>query len=149
MIRETAYATLARISSIKDRDERKEALREACQDNNYLALFLQYTFHPDVVWDLPRGEIAYRNSGEEQYGVFYHNVRKLPNLFTSSGVQPKQKLIIFINLLESVTASDAELLVHAKDKCLPWRKLSANFVKFALPELFPAPEKNEPVTEED
>lgn len=142
MLRETAYATLARVARVNDREERVVALRQACQERPALATFVQYVYHPDVEWDLPKGKLDYHRSGEDQYGIFYANIRKLKNFFTTSQVDQKRKLENFIVLLESVTGSDSDLLIAAKDGALPWNRLGRPFVVEALPELFPAAEGN-------
>lgn len=141
MLRETAFTTLSRVAKVNDRDERVKELRKVCQERPALALFIQYVYHPDVVFDLPKGKIDYQRSGEDQYGVFYSNVRKLKNFFVSSPVNPRRKLENFVVLLESVTGSDSDLLMAAKDKTLPWNRMGRQFCVEALPELFPPEEK--------
>ena len=149
MIRESAYDSLERVSKIDNRLERKEALRTLVQGIPELAKFLQYVHHPDVEWELPEGRIPFVASGDDQWGVFYNNIKKLPNYFKGSGVNPKQKVLLFMTLLESVTGKDAELLMSAKNKQLPWRKLKPLFVRQSLPELFPPVAEGEVETDKD
>lgn len=141
MLRETAYTTLSRIAAIVDKTERVNALRQYCQQRQIMGAFFQYVYHPGVTWDLPDGEMpegTYKPSMLDDYGSFYRNVRKLNNFFVGSPVDPRRKQLNFCNLLEEVHKEDALLLIAAKDKKLPWRKLGRNFCIRALPELFPA-----------
>jgi hypothetical protein len=137
MLRETAFATLSRVAKINDRDERAAELRRVCRERPAIAMYIQYVYHPNVAFDLPKGKIEYQRSGEDQYGMFYSQVRKLKNFFTTSPVSKERKLENFIVLLETVTGSDSDLLIAAKDKSLPWNRMGRQFCVEALPELFP------------
>lgn len=145
MYKETAYKTLEKISEIADDNERKEALRTACLQDNNLAIVIQRTYHPNYSFDLPYGPISEtaRKSNHDEAGVFYQSLRRW-YVFRQSNqteeqieLKPHIREQQFIDLYESVASDDADLLVAVKDKKLPWDSLDVNFVVDAIPELFP------------
>lgn len=140
-IKELAYNSLERISQIKEVEERTTAIRTLCQERPAMAVFIQYTYHPDVKMDLPEGEVPqslWKRAEHDQYGMFYGNVKRLRNFSPNAAGNRLAKERAFFALLESVSAKDAELFIACKNKKLPWKGLSASFCKKALPELFPA-----------
>ena len=145
-ITESAFRTLDRIAQIKTVPERAEAVREECRKQPALALVFQYTYHPDVVFDLPEGELPktiYKPATHDEYATFYQQVKKLRNFFTTSPVKKHTKELNFTVLCETVCAEDLPLLFGMKDKKLPWRALNKKFAVKALPELFPPDMKAE------
>ena len=141
-ITKSMFAILDEIANIKDKKERMEALRVVCGEKRQLATIIQYTYHPDVEFDLPAGELPtsiWKPALHDDYSATYRIVKTLPNYSIASGVPRKRKEINFAALCETVVAEDVPLLIGMKDKKLPWRKLGENFCKQALPELFPTP----------
>lgn len=141
--RESAFKTLERVAEIPSKQDRIVAIRELCTQIPVFAKFIQYTYHPEVEFDLPEGELPkniFKAASHDEYSTFYQSVRKLPNYFTTSSVQRLRKEMNFIVLCESVCAEDVPLLVGCKDKKLPFRVLSQKFCFQALPELFPVSE---------
>lgn len=147
MRKETAYATLKRIASIEDEDQRKSTLRNECANNNLLAIILQRCYHPNYNFNLPKGPIPpniAKKSNHDEMGSFYRNLRRwdlfrIPNEVPSnSNLKSNVVEAQFIDLYESVASDDADLLVAIKDKELPWPELNKEFVTASLPELFPS-----------
>ena len=140
-IRESAFKSLERIAEVKSMDERIERARDLCRTHNVFALIFQYTYHPDVVFDLPEGDIPtslYTPATHDEYANFHQNVKKLKNFFTNSPVKRWKKEENFTVLCETICAVDVPLLIGIKDKKLPWRTLNKSFAYKAFPELFPA-----------
>lgn len=134
----SAYTTLDKIANIKSKPERREALRKELESNAPLATYIQYVYHPDVVFDLPEGEPPFKAATHDDYAAFYRNVKKLVNFSVGSPVTRKRKELLWQGLMEMVTALDAPLLTAVKDKRLPWRTLNKKFVVHAIPELYPS-----------
>lgn len=151
MIKETAYETLDRVSKIKNKPERTEALREELKNNKQLAMLVQYTYHPDVKFALPPGplpdDIA-KKSRHDEGGILYNNARRLYQFKDDFNLPKTKRETNFLVLYESVASDDADLLIGIKDKKLPWKSLSKAFVKKAVPELFPPVDETDTVDEE-
>ncbi|PCJ96722.1 MAG: hypothetical protein COA52_00515 [Hyphomicrobiales bacterium] len=144
--KKTIAAVLLEVNSIKKKAEKIEALRILCMQNNAVAKVIQWTYHPDIVFDLPEGDVPESlwnatNHGEQ--GPFYRLINKneIKNLTTNSIVPSKKKETIFISMLENVAADDAKLMIGIKNKILPYKTLNKKFCMEALPELLP--EKND------
>lgn len=154
MIVHSAYMQLETIANIKDKDARRTALREACHKLKTLAMAIQYTFHPDIEWDLPETIPAHliKRSTHDDNSTFFRYVKKLKMFFATSPYSRDVKTVQFAGLLSDVTSKDADLLLTMKNKKLPFKQLNKSFVVKALPELFPAAMVNEvlrtPDTEE-
>lgn len=149
--RETAYAMLDRVAQIVDKDERRAALRNLAANYKIIALTIQYAYHPDVKFDLPEGALnpsLFQPASHDDFGVYFRNVRKLHNFWTSSPVPRVKKEANFIGLCCDVTAGDAKILIAMKDKKLPWKTLNKSFCYKAIPELFPTADVEEMEPEE-
>ena len=150
-ITKSMFAMLDNVANIKGIKERREALRELCAKNRPLAIIIQYTYHPDVKFDLPPGELPssiWKPATHDDFAATHRIVKTLPNYSVGSNVPRNRKEINFANLCETVVAEDVPLLIGMKDKKLPWRKLGETFCKKSLPELFP-PQTEELKDEED
>jgi hypothetical protein len=100
---------------------------------------LQFCFDPRIKWLLPEGDAPYTPSDlSSQESNLYAEARKL-YLFVQGGnnnLVPLKREALFINLLQSVSRDDAELLISIKDKKLPFEGLTAEIVQKAFPGLF-------------
>lgn len=138
-IRETAYNTLARVAIIKDEDERINALRAVLQQRPALVSVFKYTYDKTFEMGLPEGRIPADRATESRHddpAPFYYNVRRL-RVFSQANMTFEQREVKFINIYESISSQDIDLLIGIKDKKLPWETLNAEFAYKALPELFP------------
>lgn len=146
MSRDTIYNHLNRVAQIKSKAERIVAVRKLCAEVPAIALLIQYTYHPDVIWDLPPGPLPdtiFRKSGHDERGPLLQGVKKMKNFWTSSPVSEENKQRNFISFCESVASKDYEVVIACKDKKLPWTQLSQKFCYAALPDLFPPQPKDE------
>ena len=118
--------------------KRKELLINNRTD--HLEKFLRYTFHPDVKFMLPKGAPPYNVSAPSRNSkLIYGQIRMLnylTNEFTGN-LTPIKKEQMFIQILESVSKEEAELLIQMKDKKLKVTGLSYNLVKETFPGLLP------------
>lgn len=120
------------------------------QQNAGPALYtiLKYTYDPNIVWDLPEGAPPYKPCPFPAQEMRLHSEIRRLYLFIKGGNPNLTKLrreSLFIELLESIHPSDAELLVHVKDKKLPYKGLTAKVIKEAFPGLIEELPKNEEV----
>ena len=119
--------------------QRKEILINNRSD--HLEKFLRYAFHPDVKFLLPKGKPPYQITapGVSNSKLIYGQMRMinyLTNEYTGN-ITPLKKEQMFIQILESVTPEEAELLIQMKDKKLKVTGLSYNLVKETFPHLLP------------
>lgn len=128
---------LTAISKLKTKQERIDAL-STWKDNEVLKTMLQLALHPDAKWLLPEGKPPYRpNNAHDCENILYAEARKM-YLFMEGGnpnLNQAKRESLFINVLESVAAADAELICAAKDKKLPWKTITPEIVNAAFPGL--------------
>jgi len=127
---------LINTSKLSKKEEKIAYLR-----NNYnpvLGQILKYTFEPQFVWELPPGDPPYKPSDyPDSHGMLYTEARRL-YLFLKGGnpnLTQFRREILYITLLETVHPDDAKLLLAIKEKKLPYKGLTINFIKEALPGL--------------
>jgi len=137
MARFSVSEILKRCSEYKKKEERVEALRVNC--NEACKIVLQYMFHPDVKFALPDGKPPFKYSQFDEQNMLHSEARRL-YLFLE-GVNPDMKPLkretLFLEILQSVTPDDADLLVAMKDKKSPYKGLTYDVAVAAFPELFP------------
>lgn len=93
---------------------------------------------------LPEGKPPYTPYTAEQVPYRLYNEMKRLYLFLEGGhptLAQNKREQLFIELLESIDPSDAELLIAIKDKKTPWKKLARNVVMKAFPDLIPDEQK--------
>lgn len=136
-----------RVSEAKTNDEKKRILRE--KDSKHLQTVLQGAFHPNIVWELPEGQVPYKKD-DGAYGVnpsiLEREIRKFPyfvsGAFGSKLIQNKMKREnIFIQMLESIHPTESELIIQMKDKNIKCDGLTARLVWEIFPDLIPEPPK--------
>lgn len=135
---------LKECSELKTTDEKVEFLRN--NNSPVLLQILKYAFDPSLVFLLPEGEPPYKPCEFlDQEGRLYVEARKL-YLFVEGGNPSLNKVkreMLFIQLIESVDNEDAKLLIHVKDKKLPFKNIKKDIIEKAFPGLISVEEKNE------
>jgi hypothetical protein len=129
---------LEKTSSMTSRSDRIRMLQE--NDGVALQTVLRGAFDPAVKWLLPEGAPPYKpNDLVDQEHIFYHECRKM-YLFVEGGNPDLNQLrreSLFVQLLETVSADDAKLLLAIKDKYLPYPGVTPDIIKEAFPGLLP------------
>ena len=128
---------LDKVSKAKTKNEKVNILREFNSDA--LRMVIKASFDPNIVWDLPEGNVPFtRNeapAGTEHTNLSYES-RKLFHFIEGGNNQITQnkRESMFVQLLEGLHESEADVLVAAKDKVLhqAYKGLSANVVKEAF-----------------
>jgi hypothetical protein len=124
-------------SKLPNKEEKLKCLR--ANGRPEMLTILKYAFDPEVVWLLPPGAPPYTPSEEgNNEKVLWGEVRKLYHYIKGGNDNLNQikRERMFIELLEHVAPEDAELLVHIKDKKLPFTGITARMVKDAFPGIF-------------
>jgi len=144
----TISSLLSNIDKISSKKDRVEALRQLGTVGRYAAhiqYVLKMAYHPQIKWLLPEGPAPFKTTDAlDQEGRLYSELRRL-YLFVEGGnpnLKPTRREFLFIQLLESIDAEDANLLNHMKDKKLPYKNISYKLVQEAFPELLPEVNKN-------
>ena len=128
------------VEKAKTKDQKKETLIK--YDNSALRELLRYAFDPNLKFLLPAGNPPHRYAGdtnEPNPTYLYGLVRKL-YLFVEGGntaLKQSRREYLFIEMLESIHPSEAELLLQVKDKKVKCRGLTYNLVKNTFPDLLP------------
>ena len=128
---------LDKVAKAKTKKQKVALLRE--NNTDALRMVLKSSFDPRIEWDLPEGDVPYTpNEAPEgtEHNMLVHEARTLYHYI--KGGNPKltqnRRENMFIQLLEGLHQSEAEIIVAAKDKGLhrKYKGLSANVVKEAF-----------------
>ena len=128
---------LDKVAKAKTKAKKIELLRQ--HNTDALRMVLKSSFDPRIEWDLPEGDVPYTvNEAPEgtEHNMLIHEARTLYHYI--KGGNPKltqnRRENMFIQLLEGLHQSEAEIIVAAKDKGLhrKYKGLSANVVREAF-----------------
>ena len=128
---------LDQVSKIKTKKEKVTFLRKYQTDA--LRMICKASFDPNIVWELPKGDVPYRqNDAPEgtEHTQLHQEVRKLYHFIKGGNptLSGNKREMMFVQMLEGLHADEAELLIAAKDKRLhrKYKGLSDNVVKEAF-----------------
>ena len=128
---------LDKVCKLKSKKEKVKFL----QDNNTdsLRMVLKSAFDPKIKWLLPEGDVPYkRNDAPEgtEHSVLAYEARKLYHFMEGGNADITQgkRETMFIQMLEGLHESEADVLCAAKDKVLhqKYKGLSEPVVKEAF-----------------
>jgi hypothetical protein len=128
---------LDKVAKAKTKKQKVELLRQ--HNTDALRMVLKSSFDPRIEWDLPEGDVPYTpNEAPEgtEHNMLVHEARTLYHYI--KGGNPKltqnRRENMFIQLLEGLHQSEAEIVISAKDKGLhrKYKGLSANVVREAF-----------------
>ena len=124
---------LDKVHKAKAKDQKVKILR----DNNTPALrtMLKSSFVPNISWVLPEGDVPYTKNeapaGTEHTTLAMESSKLWHFIKGADGQTPQwKKEQMFVQMLEGLHESEAELLINAKDKRLHqvYKGLSTNVV---------------------
>ncbi len=120
------------------RDQMVLALRQAPYVDK-LKHFLNYTFNPNYIFDVPEGPVPYKPfEGPDAQGQLYHALRTfyIFNKGAAPGLGVIGKQTKFISMLEGLDKHDANLVCYVKDhKKLPYENITQKVCEEAFPDL--------------
>jgi hypothetical protein len=136
-MRKSVAEILEEISALKKKEDKITKLRENVS-NMVMLKILQWTYDQRIKWLLPEGEVPYNPTKYlDQEGNLYNEARRL-YLFVEGG-NPNLKQIrrefLFIQLLETLSPKEAQLMASVKDKKLPFKGISEKLIQEAFPGL--------------
>ena len=134
----TLFSEIAtRVNNAKDKPRKLKVL----QDNDSVALrqVLKGAFDPKIKWLLPKGDVPY-NINEAPLGTEHtllSQEAKRLYLFTEGGdstISQTKRELLFIQLLEGLSAEEAEFLVSVVNQRInnEYKGFTANLVKEAF-----------------
>ena len=129
---------LKAVDEAEDRNTKIEILRQ--QYKPTMVNLFQSVFDPNVKWLLPKGPIPYTPTEyNDVEGRLFQESKKL-YLFVEGGnssLTDERRLHLFMQVLETITPADAELLMQFKDKVMPFKTVTPELVNEALGTGFP------------
>ena len=127
---------LDKVHKAKTKDQKIKLLRE--HGSSQLRAVLKSSFDPKIEWVLPEGDVPYAKNDAPagtEHTTLATESRKLWHFIKGADNETPQwkKEQMFVQMLEGLHESEAELLVNAKDKKLHqvYKGLSHNGVKEA------------------
>ena len=127
---------LDKVHKAKTKDQKNKLLRE--HGSSQLRAVLKSSFDPKIEWVLPEGDVPYAKNDAPagtEHTTLATESRKLWHFIKGADNETPQwkKEQMFVQMLEGLHESEAELLVNAKDKKLHqvYKGLSHNVVKEA------------------
>ena len=128
---------LDKVSKIKSKKEKVNFLREHNSDS--LRMVIKSAFDPKIKWLLPEGDVPYsRNDAPEgtEHSVLAYESRKLYHFLEggNASITQNKRELMFVQMLEGLHESEADVLCAAKDKILhkKYKGLSEPVVKEAF-----------------
>jgi hypothetical protein len=128
---------LKKVHNAKTKDKKIQILRE--NDHDSLRMVIKSSFDPNIEWLIPEGDVPFKeNEAEEgtEHTVLRREAKKLYR-FVKGGddtLPQFKRENMFIQLLEGLHKSEAQLIVDAQDKKLHpvYKGLSKEVVKEAF-----------------
>ena len=128
---------LTKVNNAKTKDKKIAVLKQ--HDSEALRMVIKSSFDPKIKWVLPEGSVPFKpNEAPEgtEHTLLSQEARRLYHLIEGADYQtPRMKMeSMFIQMLEGLHHSEAEVVCHAKDKVLhqKYKGLSDNVVKTAF-----------------
>lgn len=127
---------LENTEKLQTKEEKIEYLRKN-GDNIVLKNLLRMAYDQNLEWDLPPGAPPYKkNETRDQEGNLFKEYKRL-YLFHKGqqNLKPLKREFLFVQLLETLDPKDAELLLHVKEKKLPYQGFTKTFINEVFPSL--------------
>jgi hypothetical protein len=128
---------LKKVHNAKTKDNKISILRE--NDSDPLRMVIKSSFDPNIEWVFPEGEVPYKKNDVPEgteHTVLRKECRKLFRFIKGGDntIPQFRKENLFIQMLEGLHESEAQLIIDAKDKKLHqvYKGLSDNVVKEAF-----------------
>ena len=131
------HEILTKVNNAKDKPKKLEVLKR--YDTKELRSFLKGAFDPNLVWLLPEGSPPYKPNDAPigtEHTWLKQEVKRMFHFLQGGNTELSQtkRDTMFIQMLEGLSAEEADLLIKAKDKALnkEYKGLTANLIKEAF-----------------
>ena len=126
-----------KVNNAKDKPRKLKVLKD--HDSVPLRQVLKGAFHPDIKWLLPKGDVPYTPNDAPlgtDHTILSQEAKRL-YLFTKGGdntLTQNKREILFIQMLEGLSAEEAEFLIAVVNKKVnnKYKGFTANLVKEAF-----------------
>ena len=140
MVKPAIHEIFEKAASLKTKKEKIAYLKEMKQYPAFMDI-LRINFDNDVVCLLPDGETPYRKDDAPE-GMAYQSLHREYRRFTyffkggeGMNLAPLKRESMWIDLLESLSEGEADLLAKAKDRRLKYKGITRKLVEEAFPTL--------------
>ena len=118
---ETVHEIFTKVNNAKDKPKKVEVLRQ--YDKPYLRQLLKAAFYSKIAWALPEGTppfMANEAPVGTQHTLLKNETRRLFNFLKGGNntLSKTRKETLFIQMLEGLQQTEADLLINIKDKRL-------------------------------
>jgi len=140
MVKPAIHEIFEKAASLKTKKEKLAYMREMGQYPAFKDV-LRINFDNDVVCLLPEGEAPYRqDDAPEGYAnsTLHKEYRRFTYFFKGGegmNLAPLKRESMWIDLLESLSEGEADLLAKAKDRRLKYKGITRKLVEEAFPNL--------------
>ena len=140
MVKPAIHEIFEKAASLKTKKEKIAYLREMKQYPAFMDI-LRINFDNDVVCLLPDGETPYRKDDAPEgmaYQTLHREYRRFTYFFKGGegmNLAPLKRESMWIDLLESLSEGEADLLAKAKDRRLKYKGITRKLVEEAFPNL--------------
>ena len=131
------HEVLKKVHNAKTKEKKIKILQE--NNSDALRMVIKGSFDPNIEWVLPEGDVPYtKNEAPDgtEHTLLFQESKKLWRFIKGADNKTPQwkKETMFVQMLEGLSAGEAEVLVAAKDKKLHqvYKGLSAAVVKEAF-----------------
>ena len=128
---------LDKVSKAKTKQNKVALLKE--HNSSALRMVIKSSFDPKIKWALPEGEVPFKRNDAPagtEHSVLSYESRKLYHYIEGGNnlLSQRKRETMFVQMLEGLHESEADVLVAAKDGVLHqmYKGLSANVVKEAF-----------------
>ena len=128
---------LDKVSKLKSKKDKVNFLREHNTDS--LRMVLKSAFDPKIKWLLPEGDVPYKHNDAPEgteHSVLAYEARKLYHFMEggNADINQNKRETMFVQMLEGLHESEADVLCAAKDKVLhkKYKGLSVPVIKEAF-----------------
>lgn len=130
----TLHEIFTEIQEADTRAKRQEILKD--NDSFSLRTILQLNYDSTVILDLPVGKPPY-TCDDEPYGKAEQKIKQLGNCVKGNGISSLKKEKLFIDIIESLTEKDANIVCLAKDGKImkEYSRVSESLIKSVFPTL--------------
>lgn len=137
----TVPQILDEVEKVKTLDAKVQVLQS--YNNTCLRGILNMNFNPNLVFNLPQGDPPYKKDVERPLGTtetnLYTEYRRFYIWLRPSELTKARREQLFIQMLEGIHYTEAELVLAVKDRKLThkWPSVTAEVIRKAFPELLP------------
>ena len=135
------YEILEELDSCTTKQRKVDLINTKYNNHTPLQYVLRWNFDRSIKSLLPEGEPPYTKDDAphgHEYQILHKGYRMFQYFFKGgkgSMLQPMKRETMFVNLLETLHAEEAELLVLAKDRKLKYKGITKKLIQDALPGL--------------